>query len=134
MGVWTMKCVGYDNQLQSELSEKFPVWNAMSQEEKKAHRKAIKLEFETKAKELGLRCKKTKGNKPKTSFLKKRKREETPDDSEEGESEGLEYVDQPAVESCANDVIELSDSDEDVEVPSKYRKYSEGTRLSPICL
>lgn len=141
MGVWTMKCVGYDNQLQSELRKKFPVWNAMSPAEKKAYRKAIQLDFKTKAKEQKLRHKKPKANKPKTSLLKKRKREETPnietqvpedeDDSEAGESDSLEYVDLPAVKSCNFDVIELSDDDE---VPSKHRKCNEGTRLSPICL
>lgn len=26
MGVWTMKCVGYDNQFQQELHDTFPTW------------------------------------------------------------------------------------------------------------
>ncbi len=133
-----MKCVGYDNQLQIDLSEKFPVWNAMSPAEKKEYREAIKLECKAKAKELKLRLKKTKATQAKTPTTKKRKREQTPLnietlDSDSGDetddSDGLEYVDLPE-DVHAHEVIELTD-DEEAEVPSKCSK---GTRLSPICL
>ena len=137
MGVWTMKCVGYDNQLQTDLSEKFPVWDAMSPAEKKEYREAIKLECKAKAKELKLHLKKTKAKQAKTPATRKRKREQTPnietEDSDNGDetddSDGLEYVD-PPVDVHAHKVIELTD-DEEAEVPSKRSK---GTRLSPICL
>lgn len=35
--VWTLKCVGYDNDFQLQLSEKFPVWQR--EQKKKAERK-----------------------------------------------------------------------------------------------
>ena len=137
MGVWTMKCIGYDNQLQTDLSEKFPVWDAMSTDDKKEYRKAIKLECDAKAKELGLRRKKTKETQAKTPATRKRKRKQTPNietqNSDSGDetddSDGLEYVD-PPIDVHAREVIELTD-DEEAEVPSKSSK---GTRLSPICL
>ena len=132
-----MKCIGYDNQLQIELSEEFPVWDAMSADEKEEYRKAIKLECEAKAKELKFCRKKTKTKQAKTPATRKRKREQTPnietEDPDNGDetddSDGLEYVD-PPVDVHAHEVIELTD-DEEAEVPSKRSK---GTRLSPICL
>jgi hypothetical protein len=66
--VWTLKCVGYDNDFQRQLSEKFPVWK---QQQKKVEKKP--------AQRNGV------------SRGRKRKRADTPEseleETDEGESE-----------------------------------------------
>lgn len=89
MSIYTMKCVGYDNDFQRDLSEKFPVWVPPPPKTKKTPGNGNRAAGKTKA-----------GNqKPR---LKKRKREVAPESGPEGESDlgdKLEYVDPPAMRS-----------------------------------
>ena len=77
--VWTLKCVGYDNDFQRQLSEKFPVWQQQQQpkKRKKAEQKPAQQRKDV-------------------SRGKKRKRADTPEseieETDEGESE-VDYGD-----------------------------------------
>jgi hypothetical protein len=67
--VWTLKCVGYDNDFQRQLSEKFPVWK---QQQKKKKKKAEQKPAQ-------------QGNSVPRG--KKRKRADTPESEETDEGE-----------------------------------------------
>lgn len=131
-----MKCVGYDNSFQWELSERFPLWVPPKKRDG-----AREQEQDAPAK-----------IKPKKEDKRiKRKREATPDE--------LEYIDAPQIKACSvkrerkgtataeaakiktktpnrillsNEIIEFTD-DEEIP-PSRKYKCNEGTLSSPICL
>ena len=78
--MWTLKCVGYDNDFQRQLSEKFPIWQQQQQPKKwkKAEQKPAQ-------------------QRNGVARGKKRKRADTPEseleETDEGESE-VDYDDE----------------------------------------
>lgn len=95
MYIWTMKCVGYDNNFQRELSEKFPVWVPTPPKTKKQ-----KKEKPPKRESASVR--KTKSGtdqKPRGKQLKVEEMFKDVPNVENESGDDLEYVDPPTTRS-----------------------------------
>jgi hypothetical protein len=106
LGIWLMECVGYDNDFQLELCDKFPRWVPPPRNPKGSGKKSS-----------------SKKSSPKKTQVagRKRKRED---------SESLDSDDNRRFAAWGED-FDLSDSEDEDEVPT-YRP--RGTRSRPICL
>ncbi|CAA7269167.1 unnamed protein product [Cyclocybe aegerita] len=109
MGVWTMKCVGYDKKLQQELCEKFPHYVPMPRKSRKGGKAGVRSSGETGRGSRG----------------RKRKRSESPDFAQDSE---LESEDE---KSSGGKFILVSDEEQEEE-ELVYR--SRGTKSRPIHL
>ncbi|KAF9475823.1 hypothetical protein BDN70DRAFT_208978 [Pholiota conissans] len=131
MGVWTMKCVAYDNRFQQKLHDTFPMWVPPPPKRKK---KAGDKKAETKKKTTPPRATENRLRR-----AKRKRRNDLPVDGQ-SESDGtVESVQQsdnedspkPKAKRRKVDIIELTD-DEEPQAPIKYR--ARGTKSRPIFL
>lgn len=69
MGVWTAKCVGYDNAFQQEISQRFtPSWRPRTKEEQKVWKDGQEEKIRLKDEEEKLRLKKEEEKRIKLEF------------------------------------------------------------------
>ncbi|KJA21624.1 hypothetical protein HYPSUDRAFT_216177 [Hypholoma sublateritium FD-334 SS-4] len=93
MYIWTMKCVGYDNDFQRELSEEYPVWQPPPPKPKNQKKKLPKRSSGAVGK------KKSSNRKPRRKKLKLEEMFKSVPNVESESDGDLEYVDPPATRS-----------------------------------